>query len=65
MWPLGTYRMKIQEASKDFTEEEIMFPSSKTSYIEQNTLKYEENKHFNTGIHSEAPKRTKAGARCP
>jgi len=30
-------KMKIQEASEDFTEEGILFTSSKTSYIEENT----------------------------
>jgi len=29
--------MKIQEVSEDFTKGGIMFPSSKTSYIETNT----------------------------
>jgi len=29
--------MKIQEASKDFTEGGILLPFSKTSYIEENT----------------------------
>jgi len=40
--------MQIQETSEDFTEGGIMFPSSKTSYNEANTLKGEENKHFST-----------------
>jgi len=35
--------MKIQEASEDFTEEGILFPSSKTFYIEENTSTCEEN----------------------
>jgi len=34
--------MKIQEASKEFKEGGIMFPSSKTLYIEENTSKGEE-----------------------
>jgi len=34
---LGRSRMKIQEASKDFTEGEIMFPGPKTSYMGANT----------------------------
>jgi hypothetical protein len=34
--------MKIQEASKDVTKGEIMFPISKTSYMEANTQKEEE-----------------------
>jgi len=29
--------MKIQEASEDFTEGEILFPSSNTFYFEENT----------------------------
>ena len=35
--------MKIQEVSKDFTEGGIMFSNFKTSYIEENTSKGEEN----------------------
>jgi len=31
--------MKIQEASKEFTEGEYMFPGPETSYMEANTLK--------------------------
>jgi cellobiose-specific phosphotransferase system component IIB len=31
--------MKIQEASEDFTEREIMFLGPKTSYMEANTQK--------------------------
>jgi len=38
--------MKIQEASKDFTKERIMFPNSKTSYIEANTLKGKKKQAF-------------------
>ena len=34
--------MKIQEALEDITEEEIMFPCPKTSYMEANTQKGEE-----------------------
>jgi len=34
--------MKIQKASEDFTEGGIMFPSSKTSYIEENASTSEE-----------------------
>jgi len=40
--------MKIQEASKDFTKGGNMFPSSKTSYIEENTSMGEENRQNNT-----------------
>jgi len=41
--------MKIQEASENFTEGGIIFPSSKTSnYIEENTSTSEENKQNNT-----------------
>jgi len=36
--------MKIQEASEDFTEGGIMFPSSKISYNEENTSRGEENR---------------------
>jgi hypothetical protein len=38
--------MKIKEASKKFIEGGIMFPSSKTSYIEANTQKGEEHIRF-------------------
>jgi len=31
--------MKVQEASKDFTEREIMFPGPKTSYMEASVQK--------------------------
>jgi len=34
--------MKIQEASEDVTKEGIMFPNSKTSYMEANTKKDDE-----------------------
>jgi hypothetical protein len=34
---LGRQRMKIQETSKDFTKRGILFPCSKTTYIEANT----------------------------
>jgi len=34
--------MKIPEASKDITKVGILFPSSKTSYMEENTQKDEE-----------------------
>jgi len=54
--------MKIQEDSKDFAEEGIMFPSSKISYVEENTLKGKENMHFSTGTHSKALRRTRRGA---
>jgi len=37
MCSLGRQRLKIQEASEDVTEGGIQFPSSKTSYIEENT----------------------------
>jgi len=47
--------MKIQEASKDFNKEGIMFPSSKTSYIEENTPKGKENNTENTLKHPGAP----------
>ena len=40
--------MKIQEASEDITEGGILFPSSKTSYIEENTKTGEENGRFST-----------------
>jgi len=36
MWSLGRRRFKIQQASEDVIEGGIMFPSSKTSYIEEN-----------------------------
>lgn len=39
---LGRSRMMIQEALEDVTEEEIMSPGLKTSYIEANTQKDEE-----------------------
>jgi len=44
MWSLGRQRLKIQKASEDVTEGEILFPSSKTSYIEENTKTGEENR---------------------
>jgi len=54
--------MKIQEVSKDVTEGGILLPSSKTSYIEANTLKGEETDVFSTcrthmrqGAQMEAP----------
>jgi len=45
---LGRWRMKIQEASEDVTEGGIMFPSSRTSYMEVNTQKGEETYIFST-----------------
>jgi len=53
---LGRQRLKIQEVSEDVIEGEILFPSSKTSYFEENTKTGEENGHFST----EAPGRIKA-----
>jgi len=41
MWSLGRGRLMIQEASEDVTEGGILFPSLKTSNIE-------ENRHFST-----------------
>jgi len=38
---LGRSRMKIQEVSEDLTEGEIMFPGPKTSYMEANTQRTE------------------------
>jgi len=58
MWSLGRWKRKIQEASEDFTEGEIMFPSFKTSYIKENTSTGEENGQNNTENalkHSGAP----------
>jgi len=43
--------MKTQEASKDFTKGEILFPNSKTSYIETNAQK----SVFSTRWHTHAP----------
>jgi hypothetical protein len=40
--------MKIQEASDDFTKGGILFPSSETSYIEENTSTGKENRQNNT-----------------
>jgi hypothetical protein len=48
MWSLGRGRLKIQEASEDFTKGGILSPSSKTSYFEENTKTDEENEHFST-----------------
>jgi hypothetical protein len=50
--------MKIREASKDFTEGEILLPSSNTSYIEENTSTGEEKKGKTTQKHTEIPRRT-------
>ncbi|AES61027.1 hypothetical protein MTR_1g075120 [Medicago truncatula] len=36
--------MRVQVASKDFTKGGILFPSSKTSYIVENTSTCEENR---------------------
>jgi len=55
--------MKIQGASEDFAEEGIMFLSSKTTYIEENTLKGEETSISAPGTHSELPRRMDVGAR--
>jgi len=57
--------MKIQAASEYFAKEEIMFPSSKTTYIEANTKKDEETCIFAPGTQSEAPRRMEWGARRP
>jgi hypothetical protein len=40
--------LKIQEDSEDVIEGGIMFPSSKTSYIEENTKTGKEDRHFGT-----------------
>jgi len=60
--------MKIQEALEDFIHGGIMFPSSKTSYIEENTLKDKEYRHFSTGAHTRRgarrPKLTHRSTRC-
>ena len=46
MLSLGRQRLKIQQASEDITEGGIAFPISKTSYIEENTKRGEEDRHF-------------------
>lgn len=56
--------MKIQEASEDFTKGGIMFLSSKTSYIEANTLEGEEPSIFSTERTHKLPD-TEGGARRP
>jgi len=40
--------LTIKEALEDFTEGGILFPNSKTSYIEENTKTSKENGRFNT-----------------
>jgi hypothetical protein len=42
MRSFGRQRLKIQMASEDVTKGGILFPSSKTSYIEENTKTDEE-----------------------
>ena len=42
--------MNIQEASEDVTKGGILFPSFKTSYIEENTKTGKEKWHFSTGF---------------
>jgi len=48
MWSLRREKLKIQAVLEDFTEGGFMFPSSKTSYFEENTKTSKENKHFST-----------------
>jgi len=48
MWSLGRPSLTIKEALEDFTEGGILFPNSKTSYIEENTKTSKENGRFNT-----------------
>ncbi|AES72356.2 raffinose synthase or seed inhibition protein [Medicago truncatula] len=43
---MGRRRLKIKEALEGVIEREILFPSSKTSYIEENTKTGEERRHF-------------------
>jgi len=48
MWSLERRRLMIQKASEDVTEGGIMFPSFKTSYIEENTKTGEKYRNLGT-----------------
>jgi hypothetical protein len=54
--------MKIQEASEEVTEEGVLFPCSKTSYIKANTRKGKGTDDFST---DDTHMRPDGGARRP
>jgi hypothetical protein len=47
--------MKIQEASENFTEGGILFPSSRTFYLKENTSIGDENRHFSIDFELKRP----------